>query len=119
RQLPQPPQQLRGIVPAEIERGQRALPDVPHQVMRSIAPETATRGQARARHVPGTVLLLIPAVAVSIAGAQLAPVPSHATTPARPADVVAVVNGAPIHASDLDAAMNTLVPLSSYHQNLK
>jgi parvulin-like peptidyl-prolyl isomerase len=87
--------------------------------MRSIATETATRCQARARHVPGTVLLLIPAVAVSIAAAQLAPVPSHATTPARPADVVAVVNGAPIHASDLDAAMNTLVPLSSYHQNLK
>jgi len=88
-------------------------------VTRSIADRTAFRCQARARHVSGTVLLLLPAVAVSVAAAQLAPVPSHATTPAKPADVVAVVNGAPIHASDLDAAMNTLVPLSSYHQNLK
>lgn len=86
---------------------------------RSIANETALGCQARARHVFGTVLLLLPAVVVSVAAAQLAPVPSHATTPARSADVVAVVNGAPIHASDLDAAMNTLVPLSSYHQNLK
>src|SRR5262249_49494683 len=32
---------------------------------------------------------------------------------------VAVVNGSPIHASDLEAAVNTIVPTSSYHQNLK
>ena len=96
---------------------------------RSIASETVRGGRepffVRARHktlpdprVTGTLLLLLPAVAVSVAAAQLAPVPSHATTPA-PADVVAVVNDAPIHASDLDAAMNTLVPQSSYHRNLK
>jgi len=62
---------------------------------------------------------MIPAVAVTLVAAQFAPVPSHSTSRAQPADVVAVVNGAPIHASDLEAAMNTIVPLSSYHQNLK
>ncbi|HJZ76747.1 MAG TPA: peptidylprolyl isomerase [Vicinamibacterales bacterium] len=79
---------------------------MPHQVRRSIANETAT-------------LLVIPAVAVTLVAAQLAPVPSHIPGRAQPADVVAVVNGATIRAGDLDAAMNTVVPLSSYHQNLK
>ena len=73
---------------------------------RSIANETAT-------------LLMIPAVAVTLVAAQFAPVPSHSTGRAQPADVVAVVNGAPIHAGDLEAAINALVPASSYHQNLK
>jgi parvulin-like peptidyl-prolyl isomerase len=100
--------------------------------MRSIASETARGGRepfllsawqktVPDPHVTGRLLLLLlllPAVAVSVAAAQLAPVASHPTTTA-PADVVAVVNDAPIHASDLEAAMNTLVPLSSYHQNLK
>src|SRR5262249_55196643 len=63
--------------------------------------------------------LMIPAVAVTLVAAQFAPVPSHTTSRARPADVVAVVNGSPIHASDLEAAVNTIVPTSSYHQNLK
>jgi len=62
---------------------------------------------------------MIPTVAVSLVAAQLAPVPSHARTRATPADVVALVNGAPIRASDLEAAMNTLVPMEAYHQNLK
>jgi len=81
---------------------------MPHQVKRSIATEAAA-----------ILMLMTPFVAVTVVAAQLAPLASHATTVARPADVVAVVNGAPIHATDLDAAMNTLVPLSSYHQTVK
>ncbi|HMF94752.1 MAG TPA: peptidylprolyl isomerase [Vicinamibacterales bacterium] len=79
---------------------------MPHQVKRSIANETAT-------------LLVIPAVAVTLVAAQFAPVPSHPTSRPQPADVVALVNDTPIHASDLDAAVNTIIPMSSYHQNLK
>src|SRR5262249_39965094 len=106
RELPQPAQQLARVVPAEIERGQRAVPDVPHQVSRSLANETAT-------------LLVIPAVAVSLVAAQFAPVPSHQSGRAAAADVVALVNGAAIRAGDVEAAMNTIVPMTAYHQSLK
>jgi parvulin-like peptidyl-prolyl isomerase len=82
------------------------MPDVSHQVKRSLANETAT-------------LLMIPAVAVSVAAAQLAPVASHAPTRPRPADVVALVNDAPIRTGDLDAAVNSLVPLTAYHRNVQ
>jgi len=57
--------------------------------------------------------------------AQLAPVPSHdARRPAKPASsgprrVVARVNGVPIGSDDLDAAVNSVMPLTSYHQNVK
>jgi parvulin-like peptidyl-prolyl isomerase len=54
--------------------------------------------------------------------AQLAPVPSHEPRRSRPADapaVVARVNGVPLHADDLAAAMQTVIPLGSYHQSVK
>lgn len=52
--------------------------------------------------------------------AQLAPVPSHNSRRSSPADgaVVARVNGVPILGGDLTAALNTLVPLTSYHENV-
>lgn len=55
------------------------------------------------------------------AAAQLAPVPSHKPSDSRPAGsaIVAHVNGVPIRAVELDAALNTVIPLSSYHQNVK
>ncbi|OLE82280.1 MAG: hypothetical protein AUF76_10010 [Acidobacteria bacterium 13_1_20CM_2_65_9] len=56
------------------------------------------------------------------ATAQLAPVPSHEPRRSRPleaAAIVARVNGVPIHADDLEAAMHTVIPLTSYHQNVK
>ncbi|HKB09033.1 MAG TPA: peptidylprolyl isomerase [Vicinamibacterales bacterium] len=79
---------------------------MPHQVSRSLANETAT-------------LLVIPAVAVSLVAAQFAPVPSHQSGRAAAADVVALVNGAAIRAGDVEAAMNTIVPMTAYHQSLK
>jgi parvulin-like peptidyl-prolyl isomerase len=50
-----------------------------------------------------------------------APVPAHQPSrpPATEPAVVARVNGAPIGAGDLEAALNTVIPLSSYHQNVK
>ena len=75
---------------------------------RSLASETAA-----------VLVLLIPIVAVAVFAAQLAPVPSNATDRARAGDVVALVNDAPIRSNDVEAAMNTIVPLTSYHQSLK
>jgi len=77
-------------------------------VRRSFATETAA-----------VLVVTIPIVAVTVLAAQLAPVPSHATDRARAGDVVAFVNEAPIHAGDVEAAMNTIVPLTAYHQSLK
>ena len=57
--------------------------------------------------------------------AQLAPVPSHdARRPPKPVSsgtrrVVARVNGVEIGGDDLDAALNTVIPQASYHQNVK
>jgi peptidyl-prolyl cis-trans isomerase C len=53
--------------------------------------------------------------------AQLAPVPSHVPRRSPPArsGVIARVNGVPIGSDDLDAALNTVIPLASYHQNVK
>jgi len=67
------------------------------------------------------LIIMIPIVAVNVVAAQLAPVASHATAPgrARAGDVEAVVNDTPIRTSDVDAAMNTIVPLTSYHQAVK
>ncbi|PYR91655.1 MAG: hypothetical protein DMF84_16110 [Acidobacteria bacterium] len=84
----------------------------------------------RTRRVVGLhigVLLLF--VSVPLAE-QLAPVPSHRPSAPMPAHqssrppstepaVVARVNGASIGAGDLEAALNTVIPLSSYHQNVK
>src|SRR2546428_1747307 len=55
------------------------------------------------------------------ARARLAPVPSHEPRRSRPleAAIVARVNGVPIHVDDLEAAMHTVIPLTSYHQNVK
>src|SRR4051812_6350906 len=59
------------------------------------------------------------------AAAQLAPVPSHRPSQrpsqSRPAGaaVVARVNGVAIAAADVEAALNTVIPLSSYHENVK
>lgn len=66
------------------------------------------------------VVLLSLAVSTR-AAAQLAPVPSHQSTRSQKTDVsvVARVNGAPIRASEVEAALNMLMPLSSYHQNVK
>jgi len=77
-------------------------------VRRSLASETAA-----------VLVLMTPIVAVTVFAAQLAPVPSHATDRARAGDVVALVNDASIRSSDVEAAMNTIVPLTSYHQSLK
>jgi len=77
-------------------------------VRRSFATETAA-----------VLVVTIPIVAVTVFAAQLAPVPSHATDRARAGDVVALVNDAPIRSSDVEAAMNTIVPLTAYHQSLK
>jgi parvulin-like peptidyl-prolyl isomerase len=53
--------------------------------------------------------------------AQLAPMPSHGPPPSRQAGagIVARVNGVPIRADDLAAAMDAVIPLTSYHQNVK
>jgi parvulin-like peptidyl-prolyl isomerase len=53
--------------------------------------------------------------------AQLSPLPSHDSRRSSPADgaVVARVNGVPILGGDLNAALNTLIPLESYHENVK
>jgi parvulin-like peptidyl-prolyl isomerase len=67
-----------------------------------------------------TAAALVAAAGATSAGAQLAPVASHAVSrPRLTADVVATVNDAPIHAGDLDAALNTIVPTTTYHQTLK
>jgi parvulin-like peptidyl-prolyl isomerase len=68
------------------------------------------------------ISLLLPLVVSAQVAAQLAPVPSH--EPRRSprgegAAVVARVNGVPIHADDVDAAMHTVIPLTLYHQNVK
>ena len=75
--------------------------------------------RAFATETAAVLVVTIPIVAVSVFAAQLAPVPSHATDRARAGDVVALVNDAPIRSNDVEAAMNTIVPLTSYHQNLK
>jgi len=66
-------------------------------------------------------IVAIPIVAVTVVAAQLSPVASHATgaSGAVSGDVEAVVNDTPIRTSDVDAAMNTIVPLTSYHQAVK
>jgi parvulin-like peptidyl-prolyl isomerase len=65
----------------------------------------------------GVVLLL---ASVPMAE-QFAPLPAHERS--RPAStaagIVARVNGTPIHGAELDAALNTVIPLGSYHQNVK
>jgi parvulin-like peptidyl-prolyl isomerase len=64
------------------------------------------------------VVLLLASVPLA---EQIAPVPAHERSRSRPTQsgIVARVNGAPIQAAELDAALNTVIPLSSYHQNVK
>jgi parvulin-like peptidyl-prolyl isomerase len=65
------------------------------------------------------LLLILVSVPVM---AQIAPVPSHEPRRSRPAEAAAVVgrvNGVPLHANDLEAAMQGLIPQASYHQNVK
>jgi parvulin-like peptidyl-prolyl isomerase len=52
--------------------------------------------------------------------AQLKPVPSHQPRRAAspPNAVAARVNGVAIGVEDVDAALNTVIPLNSYHQNV-
>ena len=66
-------------------------------------------------------LALLPLLLSVPAMAQLTPVPSHASRPPLAADaaVVARVNGVAILGGDLNAALNTLIPLESYHENVK
>jgi parvulin-like peptidyl-prolyl isomerase len=76
-------------------------------------------GTTMRKHAAVLLPLLIYA---PVLAAQLAPVPSHATRSSRPAAttaVVARVNGVALHADQLDAAMQTVIPLASYHQNVK
>jgi peptidyl-prolyl cis-trans isomerase C len=67
--------------------------------------------------------VLLPLIVYApVVAAQLAPVPSHETRrarPAEPATIVARVNGVPLHADALDAALQTVIPLEAYHQNVK
>jgi parvulin-like peptidyl-prolyl isomerase len=67
------------------------------------------------------LLALLPLLLSVPAMAQLTPVPSHGGRPPVTADgaVIARVNGVPILGGDLNAALNTLVPLESYHENVK
>src|SRR5919197_64456 len=67
------------------------------------------------------LLALLPLLLSVPAMAQLTPVPSHASRPPLAADaaVVARVNGVAILGGDLNAALNTLIPLESYHENVK
>jgi len=68
------------------------------------------------------VAVLLPLLVSAPVTAQLAPVPSHEprrSRPSEPAAIVARVNGVPVHADDLEAAMHTVIPLASYHQNVK
>jgi parvulin-like peptidyl-prolyl isomerase len=72
--------------------------------------------------------MILATVAARLAlAAQLTPVPSHdarrassaPTAAPAPRTVVARVNGVAIGSDDLDAALNTVIPQASYHQNVK
>ena len=66
--------------------------------------------------------MLLPLLVYAPVAAQLVPMPSHEPRRSGPADVTAVVarvNGVALHADDLEAAMQTVIPLASYHQNVK
>jgi parvulin-like peptidyl-prolyl isomerase len=67
------------------------------------------------------IAFLLPLFVSVRVGAQLAPMPAHEPRRSPPAEatVVARVNGVPIAAGDLDAALNTMVPLNSYHDSVK
>jgi len=68
------------------------------------------------------ISLLLQLVVSAQVTAQLAPVPSHEprrSPPPEAVGVVARVNGVPIQAADLEAAMHTVIPLTSYHQSVK
>jgi len=69
------------------------------------------------------IAVLLQLVVSAHVTAQLAPVPSHEPRRSRPPEaaavVVARVNGVAIHGDDLEAAMHTVIPLTSYHQNVK
>ena len=69
------------------------------------------------------VAIVLHAAGVVPIAAQFEPMPSHAPTRSRPAHaqaaIVARVNGVAIGAAELDAALNTVIPLSSYHNNVK
>lgn len=68
-----------------------------------------------------SALLALTLVLTTTAAAQLAPVPSHEPqhSPRTKPVVVARVNGVAIRDNELEAAVNLLMPLSSYHQNVK
>jgi len=53
------------------------------------------------------------------ASAQLAPVPSHVPGRSSSPRAVAHVNGVSIGADELEVALGAIIPLSSYHQNVK
>jgi parvulin-like peptidyl-prolyl isomerase len=130
RELPQPAQQRERFVPAHVEQGQRHVPDVPHQMTKVVWQEHGViREEERNAPPPGVsvaytriqaAILLQVLIGVTLK-AQLAPVPSHqpAQSPPTRSAVVARVNGTPIGAEDVDAALNTVIPLNSYHQNVK
>jgi parvulin-like peptidyl-prolyl isomerase len=67
------------------------------------------------------IAFLLPLFVSVRVGAQLAPMPSHEPTrpPSAEAPVVARVNGVPIARGELEAALNAVVPLNSYHQSVK
>jgi peptidyl-prolyl cis-trans isomerase C len=91
----------------------------------------ATPGEERAAPPPVAVYSRIRIAIVlqlligATVAAQLAPVPSHEArrsptpTASGPRRVVARVNGVEIGSDDLDAALNTVIPQTSYHQNVK
>jgi peptidyl-prolyl cis-trans isomerase C len=83
--------------------------------------EERTAPPLRAKPTPLWCAVLLHLVAGAPAAAQVAPVPSHAPSRWRAADsaIVARVNGVPIRAAELDVALNTVIPLNSYHQNVK
>lgn len=100
---------------------------MPHQVAvpgpgrrPTIGEEHAAPPRSSVRVVCTHAALLLLLASVPLAE-QLAPVPAHARNrPASPApSVVARVNGAAVGSEELDAALNALIPLSSYHQNVK
>ena len=104
------------------------MPDMPHQVTVSTPENTSGCREEKSSSPPGTMRVVCAHIVIVLFLAsvplaeQLAPMPAHersrtpSTTKAR---VVARVNGAPIQAAELDAALNTVIPLSSYHQNVK
>ena len=62
--------------------------------------------------------ILLQVVLTGPVSAQLAPVASHAAPANAPPAVVARVNGVAIGSGDLDAALDAILPLTSYHQNV-